>query len=292
MGTIHIDGRDVTWEPAHARDIGMVFQNYALFPHMTVRENIAFPLRARRWPRTEIEPAVQRALDLVQLGAFSDRAPTELSGGQQQRVALARAIVYQPKMLLMDEPLGALDRKLRSEMQIEIKKLHRELGTTFLYVTHDQEEALSMSDRIAILRHGRLEQIGTPQEVYDNPGTEFVAGFVGDISFLPGVVTPDGRGAQLRDVASIIPLRNDKVVRPDTPVVVAFRPEHIALAPSNAAANATVEEVLYLGNVVKVIGSVAGTQVKATMPAHGYIPNAGDRVVLSLDADSGVVFFR
>ena len=170
-GSIHIGGRDVTWEPAYARDIGMVFQNYALFPHMTVNENIAFPLRARRWPRAEIAPAVERALNLVQLGTLGERLPSELSGGQQQRVALARAVVYRPKVLLMDEPLGALDRKLRADMQIEIKKLHRELGTTFLYVTHDQEEALSMSDRIAILRHGRLEQIGPPREVYTRPKT-------------------------------------------------------------------------------------------------------------------------
>src|SRR5262249_35752269 len=150
-GTIFINGRDVTWAPAYARDIGMVFQDYALFPHMTARENVAFPLRARRRSRLEIERAVDEALELVQLGGVGERLPVQLSGGQQQRVALARAIVYRPTLLLMDEPLGALDRKLRGDMQVEIKRIHRELGTTVIYVTHDQDEALSMSDRVAVL---------------------------------------------------------------------------------------------------------------------------------------------
>src|ERR1700687_843423 len=186
VGTITLNGASVARQPPYRRDIGMVFQNYALFPHMTVRRNIAFPLEMRGLGKAEIARLVDEALELVKLPGHGDRLPRQLSGGQQQRVALARAMVYRPALLLMDEPLGALDRKLREQLQLEIKRVHRERGISVLYVTHDQEEALTMSDRIAVFNRGRIEQIGTPAEIYERPTTPFVAGFVGTSNIIRG----------------------------------------------------------------------------------------------------------
>src|SRR5215831_5575168 len=191
-GEILIRGASVVAQPPHRRDIGMVFQSYALFPHMTVFDNVAFPLRARKMPGREIDSRVRQVLDIVRLPDVERRYPRQLSGGQQQRVALARAVAYQPSLLLMDEPLGALDRKLREEMQLELKTIQRELGVTTLYVTHDQQEALALSDRIAIMNHGDLVQIGSPVELYESPADDFVAGFLGDVNLLEGVATLDG----------------------------------------------------------------------------------------------------
>ena len=184
-GEIRLDGQDVARLAPFERDVNTVFQDYALFPHMTVADNIAYGLEAKRLPRAEIRTRVDEALRVVQLGSLSDRLPQQLSGGQRQRVGLARAIVNRPQLLLLDEPLGALDLKLRQDMQIELKHIQETLGIAFLYVTHDQEEALSMSDRIAVFNNGRIEQVGTPSEVYDCPATEFVAGFVGTSTILP-----------------------------------------------------------------------------------------------------------
>jgi putative spermidine/putrescine transport system ATP-binding protein len=178
-GVIELDGIDVAGLPPNARDVNTVFQDYALFPHMSVRQNIAYGLEVRKLPRPEIAQRVEEALAMVRLSAFGDRRPGQLSGGQRQRVALARAIVNRPQVLLLDEPLGALDLKLRQEMQVELKRIQQSVGITFLYVTHDQEEALSMSDRIAVFSQGKIEQIGTPREIYERPATAFVAGFVG-----------------------------------------------------------------------------------------------------------------
>ena len=189
-GRISLAGRDITSLPPERRGIGMVFQSYALFPHMTVAENIAFPLKQRKIGRAEIETRVQQALDLVQLAGFGTRYPAQLSGGQQQRVAIARAVVFRPSVLLMDEPLSALDKQLRETMQFEIKSLHERLGITFVYVTHDQREALVMSDRVVVLKQGRIEQIGSPFELYDTPCNRFVASFIGEANFLK----PDGIG--------------------------------------------------------------------------------------------------
>jgi ABC-type Fe3+/spermidine/putrescine transport system ATPase subunit len=194
-GRILVGSRDMTDVPAHKRDMGMVFQSYALFPHRTVAENVAFGLRMRGVGRAEIAERVRGALDLVALSRFADRRPNQLSGGQQQRVALARALVIRPLVLLCDEPLGALDRKLRQQMQVELKHLQQRLGVTLLFVTHDQEEALAMSDRMAVMRAGRIEQIGTPAEIYDRPRTRFVADFIGEINLL---AQPDGRTLALR----------------------------------------------------------------------------------------------
>jgi putative spermidine/putrescine transport system ATP-binding protein len=234
---------------------------------------------------------VDRALSLVQLQSYGERLPSQLSGGQQQRVALARAVVYQPKVLLMDEPLGALDRKLRVDMQIEIKRLHRELGTTFLYVTHDQEEALSMSDRVAILNGGRLEQIGTPRQVYSAPATQFVAAFVGEVTFLPGVVEPGGMAVQIQDLGLVVPLRADAPRPPGSKVWVAVRPEHVAITRESQSNRGVVEEALYFGNLLKCIIRVGDHRITVSMPTHGnFIPQPGDWVAIRLDASAAVVF--
>ena len=183
-GSIRLDGQDITHASPQKRQLGMVFQNYALFPHMTVRENIAFPLRVRRWEKARLHAAVEDALRMVKLDAYAERLPRQLSGGQQQRVALARAIVFRPQVILMDEPLGALDKNLRYQMQAEIKELQRQLGTTVIYVTHDQEEALNMSDRLIVMNQGRIEQAGRPAEIYDAPANAFVARFLGEANLL------------------------------------------------------------------------------------------------------------
>src|SRR5438067_8006010 len=185
-GTVYLGGRDVTDLPAYRRDVNTVFQSYALFPHLNVFENVAFGLRRKRVDKTEVDRRVRESLALVDLPGFERRKPAQLSGGQQQRIALARALVNRPKLLLLDEPLGALDLKLRKQMQLELKRIQNEVGITFLYVTHDQEEAMTMSNRIAVMRHGRIEQIGAPEDVYEHPRTEFVAGFLGASNLLDG----------------------------------------------------------------------------------------------------------
>ena len=188
-GGILLDGRSIDRMPPHKRDIGMVFQNYALFPHMTVEENLAFPLQVRKVAKAEIETRVKRALEMVQLGPFGKRRPNQLSGGQQQRVALARALVFDPKLVLMDEPLGALDKQLREQMQLEIKHIHKNVGVTVVYVTHDQSEALTMSDRIAVFNDGAIQQLATPEDLYERPENAFVAQFIGENNRFRGKVT-------------------------------------------------------------------------------------------------------
>ena len=188
QGEIVLDGRPISNVPPYRRDIGVVFQNYALFPHMTVNENLAFPLEVRKASSAEIEARIRKALDMVQLAGFGQRRPAQLSGGQQQRVAVARALVFEPKLVLMDEPLGALDKQLREQMQYEIKHLHERLGVTVVYVTHDQSEALTMSNRIAVLNHGVIQQVATPQDLYERPESAFVAQFVGENNRLLGTV--------------------------------------------------------------------------------------------------------
>src|SRR2546422_7947896 len=188
LGTIYLGGKDVTDEPPYRRDVNTVFQSYALFPHLNVFDNVAFGLRRKKVERSEADRRVREALALVDLPGFERRKPSQLSGGQQQRVALARALVNHPKLLLLDEPLGALDLKLRKQMQLEPKRIQSEVGITVLYVTHDQEEAMTMSDRLAVMRHGRIEQIGRPEDIYERPATEFVAGFLGASNLLDGEV--------------------------------------------------------------------------------------------------------
>ena len=193
-GRVHVAGRDITDLPVHKRDMGMVFQSYALFPHRTVAENVAFGLRMREVPKPDIERRVKAALAQVALTGLEERKPGQLSGGQQQRVALARALVVEPPVLLCDEPLGALDRKLRQQMQFELKELQKRLGVTLVFVTHDQEEALAMSDRIAVMNHGKVEQVGAPTEIYERPRTRFVADFIGEINILEEAAAPARSG--------------------------------------------------------------------------------------------------
>jgi spermidine/putrescine ABC transporter ATP-binding subunit len=246
-GRIELGNRDITNVPAAQRNIGLVFQSYALFPHMSIFDNIAFPLRVRRISRTDVEARVEEALRLVRLTGFEARRPHQLSGGQQQRVALARAIVFKPDILLLDEPLAALDRKLREEVRSEIRALQRSLGITTIMVTHDQEEALSLSDRIVLLSGGKVEQIGAPDEIYHRPSTRFAAGFLGLANFLEGtldaggaITTKDGRfpcSAQSQAAGE--------------PVCGVIRPEDIRMDGETGFTRGTVREVVFLGEVAR-----------------------------------------
>jgi len=255
-GEIWIDGKLATYAPPNKRDIGVVFQNYALFPHLTIAENIAFPLRMRRMPAARIQQEVARVLDVVQLPHVAGRLPRELSGGQQQRIALARCIVYGPSIILMDEPLGALDRKLRDQMQMEIKRLHDRLGITILYVTHDQDEALTMSDRICLMNGGRIEQIGTPHGLYFRPATRFAADFLGESNIMAARAEGDvlrlASGAAIR--AEAAPAAGD--------VTVVVRPENLRLlAPGETAENVlegTLRDFVFVGGVSRSFISLPG----------------------------------
>jgi spermidine/putrescine ABC transporter ATP-binding subunit len=254
-GDIALDGRSIVTLPPHKRNIGMVFQNYALFPHLTVAQNIGFPLKQRGVDRATRARLVDQSLELVQLPGYQARTPKQLSGGQQQRVALARAIVFRPRLLLMDEPLGALDKQLRESLQLEMRRLHADLGITFIYVTHDQEEALTMSDRIAVMNEGLIAQVGSPEDIYDRPCDRFVASFIGESNFLPGVVrgienglvVAECAGATLRGHATGMP-------RIGAGITVSTRPERMrfvdALTPHTSHLNrlhVTVTEVVFVG---------------------------------------------
>jgi putative spermidine/putrescine transport system ATP-binding protein len=257
-GAIRVDGADITHVPAHKRDMGMVFQNYALFPHRTVAENVAFGLRMRGLDKATIAAKVKAALAMVELSGLEDRRPAQLSGGQQQRVALARAIVIAPRVLLCDEPLGALDKKLRQQMQFELKQLQKKLGLTLVFVTHDQEEALAMSDRIAVMNGGRVEQVGTPTEIYNQPTTRFVADFIGDTNIFRGERTTTSTIASALDVGKGLILALPPSDAQGTGVLsVALRPEKIRLSlradastPAGSSAHGTVENTNFLGGAV------------------------------------------
>jgi spermidine/putrescine ABC transporter ATP-binding subunit len=265
-GEVRIEGEVVNFRRPYERRIGMVFQNYALFPHLSVERNVAFGLEEHRVPRTEIPGRVERALRLVRLApaTFARRKPHQLSGGQRQRVALARALVLEPAILLLDEPLGAIDLKLRKEMQLELKALNRELGMTFVYVTHDQEEALAMSDRIAVMSEARIAQLGTPAEVYENPRTEFVAGFIGEANLLEGTAgkreSGEGGcwGVAPRDGPSFL-VPHHPAISEGATVRIAVRPEWLDLfapgsvPPGENALPGTVLDVVYLGETMHVV---------------------------------------
>ena len=253
-GEIHLDGRALTGVPAHRRQIGVVFQSYALFPHLNVFENVAFALRNLRWREPEVQAQVRAMLELVQLDGCEDRLPPQLSGGQQQRVALARALAFRPSLLLLDEPLGALDRKLREHMLIEFRRIHRTLGTTMIYVTHDQEEALVMSDRIGVMNDGRLVAVGTPRELYEECADPFVADFLGEINVLRGTVQ-DAQSVQLDGETGLV-AANHRVSR-GTTVFLAVRPEKVTIAkPGESRGDwnevlGRVDEVIYVGEATK-----------------------------------------
>ena len=256
-GKIYIEGEMVIFKPAYKRNIGMAFQNYALFPHMTISDNIAFPLRRRKMDKKEVSKNVKKALELVELSKFSHRFPRQLSGGQKQRVSLARALVYNPPVLLLDEPLGALDKKLRESMQLEIKHLHESLGITMFYVTHDQSEALTMSDRIAVINEGRIEQLGSPTDLYEIPGNKFVADFIGDTNLIVNIeITGEKEGRlELTTLKGMKILAAAKPATPKKKLGVAIRPERIRFVQSPGDLHNTyegvVKEVIYLGDTLK-----------------------------------------
>jgi putative spermidine/putrescine transport system ATP-binding protein len=309
-GRIEIDGRDMTRVPPYRRDVGMVFQNYALFPHMTAAQNIAFPLQMRRGGRDEIKRRVAEALALVKLEKFGDRYPRQLSGGQQQRIALARAVVFGPRLLLMDEPLGALDKKLREALQLEILRIARQIGATVVYVTHDQEEALVLSDRIAIFNAGRIEQLGSGQDLYDRPVSLFVADFIGESNILRGRFEADAEGGRLTraDWRWRLPTKAAARIGLTTgaPAALVVRPERARIRAIDAAAasdwnaiEATVGEVLYLGSTRKyelVLADGGAAVVREQIGGNGAAPEAadgvwrtGDRVRLAWAVEDGVV---
>jgi spermidine/putrescine ABC transporter ATP-binding subunit len=255
-GEIAIDDRPITGVAPERRNIGVVFQNYALFPHMTVFDNVAFPLRMRRQPRAEIRKKVIRTLDMVHLAGLTTRLPRQLSGGQQQRVALARALVFDPGLLLMDEPLGALDRNLRDQMKLEIKRIHRGLGVTVLYVTHDQEEALIMSDRVALMSHGKIAQLGSAEDLYERPASRFVAEFIGESNLLEGRVEVTDGGAAFAVAGARLPATpRSSMPRAVGPCTLMVRPEKITIQPARSdpdgGLGGTVEEVTYVGEFTR-----------------------------------------
>jgi len=271
-GEIALFGEPQTHRPPESRPVNTVFQNYSLFPHMTVAENVGFGLRMKRQPAAVIRRRVAEILALVQMKEFASRQPAQLSGGQQQRVALARALAPSPRLLLLDEPLSALDRKLREGMQAEIKRLQRETGITFLMVTHDQEEALAISDRIAVMRDGRVEQEGTPREIYDAPKTRFVAQFIGEMSFIPTLAEGGDEGAVRCRVSDSLVLAV-RGTHHQGAGVLAFRPEdlHIAPSPQKASLPVKVKAVTFLGSETALDLQLegGGTDLRVRLPSSG-----------------------
>ena len=284
-GAIELDGHDLALSKPYERNIGMVFQNYALFPHMTAAKNVVFPLKMRRFPKKDMHARVERMLELVGLGRFADRYPRELSGGQQQRVALARGLVFNPDVLLLDEPLGALDKNLRQQMQVEIKRIHREVGITMVYVTHDQTEAMTMSDRLAVFCNGKVEQVGSPLDVYNRPVNRFVGEFIGDSNFFAGRVDASRPGSI--ELTGIGPVRvGTNATLPAGAVDVMIRPERLrpcAAGDGGGADNTlvmTVDDVINYGDSILVFGTTNGLPLRARLmgrqmggqgepPAHG-----------------------
>ena len=265
-GEIKLDGVSINNIPPHKRGIGMVFQNYALFPHMTVAENLSFPLEVRKIGKSEREKKVMRALDMVEMGAFGGRRPAQLSGGQQQRIALARALVFEPELVLMDEPLGALDKQLREKMQFEITDLAHRLGITVVYVTHDQTEALTMSDRVAVFDDGRIQQLAPPDELYEAPQNSFVAQFIGENNTLEGVVKEisGGRCTVQLDGGEVIDAVPVNVSKVGERTRVSIRPERVEVNPDLGeeahTLKAKVKEFIYMGDIFRTRLSVAGNE--------------------------------
>ncbi len=298
-GEIFRDGQEISNLPPFRRGIGVIFQSYALFPHMTVYENVAFPLWVRKIPRAEIATRVQDALALVQLGEYGQRRISQMSGGQQQRVAFARAVVFGPRLLLMDEPLSALDAKLRKAMRSEIKALQRRLGVTVVYVTHDQDEALALSDRIAVMRSGRVEQVATPSDLYERPASRFVADFVGDANLIDaqvverdeaGFVLLEAGGHKLRGHCS-------SAIQPTDRVHLALRPERLMLNPRDPLANmvpGTVMGALYGGDHSVITVDIGeGIRLKVTVDGQqGGLPDAGTPVTVGWDSRAALVLIE
>ncbi len=285
-GRVTVGGVEITSLPPATRDIGMVFQHYALFPHLTVKDNVAFPLEMRKTPRAETDRRVSEALAMVELAGYEGRLPRQLSGGQQQRVALARAIVFKPRLLLLDEPFGALDRKLRETMQLEVRRLQRRLGLTTIFITHDQEEALVLSDRVAVMNRGTIQQAATTTEIYERPANDFVADFVGESNIFHGRVTAPGQVTL--DNGTVLHVASDRPV--GSKVGVLMRPERFAPAGANRFEGEIVEAV-YLGTSFKLrLACGEGFELLVRLPARGVPPVAGTRLAVGIDADAIHVF--
>jgi putative spermidine/putrescine transport system ATP-binding protein len=300
-GHIRLRGESIERLPPYRRNFGMVFQNYALFPHMTVGENLAFPLTVRRTGRAEAEQRVKRALEMVRLPGYESRLPGQLSGGQQQRVAVARALVFEPQLILMDEPLGALDKQLREEMQLELRSLHERLGITTVYVTHDQSEALTMSDRIAVFHHGRIQQVADPQTIYEQPANLFVASFIGESNRMAArLVERRADGSCVASAGDGIALRGQAAVDcgAGADVVIAVRPERITVTAVDAAGAqdnelpGVVEETIFLGGHLRVRLKCAAGEIVASVPIQSAaaVPPAGHHAVARWPAASTVIF--
>jgi putative spermidine/putrescine transport system ATP-binding protein len=287
-GRLIIDGRDETDNPADKRDIGVVFQNYALFPHLTVRENVAFPLQMRKVPTRELRDRVEATLVMVGLSDFAKRFPRELSGGQQQRVALARCFVYQPSLILMDESLSALDKKLRDSMRIEIKRLHRETGATIIFVTHDQEEALALADRICLMNDGQIEQLGTPEDIYERPKNTFVADFIGASNVMRGSIVAGG-GFRTED--GVLPLPDDCAMPADEPCALVIRPEKLILCNrDDAFVSGRVEESIYAGSETRLLVRLGSGTLMTVRRQSGLPPVAlGESVSIRWDKEQARV---
>jgi len=292
-GSVRFGDTEMIRTPPHKRDVGMVFQNYALFPHMTVLANVAYPLKLRSVPKAEAAARAERALETVQLGGYGGRRVDQLSGGQKQRVALARAIVFEPRILLMDEPLSALDKKLREHMQIELRHLHEKLGMTTVYVTHDQREALTMSDRIAVINHGRLMQLDTPRRLYNRPANRFVADFVGESTFLPVAVangTASYAGVELKLPEAVNGAgEHDLLVRPERLSVLSGEPD-----PEMNVFTGTVQDLVFQGEsflmyAVLPDGAEVAVRGGTNRDLMERIPAVGEPVSLGLHRDDSVV---
>ena len=293
-GSIVLDGTDITYRPPNRRDVGMVFQSYALFPNMSVGDNVGFGLKVRKRPTDQIRKRVQELLELVHLGDKAARYPYQLSGGQQQRVALARALAFEPQVLLLDEPLSALDAKIRVALRHEIRAIQRQLGITTVYVTHDQEEALSLSDRIVVISDGRIEQIGTPFEVYNFPSTAFVASFVGTLNVLPAAVVEPGSG-RLSVGGQEIRISRPVSAGVGTTISLALRPEMVSLGEGPEGSNiirGTVADVSFLGSIVRMRIRIAGGVV-VTLDVFNeptlVLPHLEEAVVISFPAEGPLV---
>lgn len=294
-GQILIDGRDCTRLPPNKRNIGMVFQHYTLFPHLSVLDNVAFPLKMRGVAKDERRRRAESALEVVRLGGYGARMPKQLSGGQQQRVALARAIVYEPQLLLMDEPLSALDKNLREEMQLEIKRLHSDLGITIIFVTHDQSEALTMADRVAILQSGRVAQISGARELYERPTSLFAAGFIGEMNMIEA--TWNGTTATFaQGIGIALPPSAVVNAAAEGPVILAVRPERVEVVPDGTpgSAAAVVDEVVYAGAGTLVIATLlGGGTIRARMgSADLSTVRTGDRVCIKFPPAAALIYSR
>lgn len=298
-GEVLIDGEPVT-APPHKRDIGMVFQNYALFPHMTAADNVGYPLKVRRTSKEERRRRVNEALDMVGLADVGDRYPNQLSGGQQQRVALARALIFRPRIVLLDEPLGALDKKLREHLQLEIKRIQHELGITMIYVTHDQEEALVMSDRIAVFNEGRIQQVGTTDEIYERPASLLVADFIGDSNIFQGSLKDNDGTRYIASGEFRFKIPADASPRiGDEPVALVVRPERLRILGPEArpgtgenAVEAVVEDVIYLGNERRYTLVTAGGRKlvgRHQVGGSGDAPLVGTKVLAAWQVEDGIV---